>query len=90
MIILGWILIVIGVLFVVVSFIGALTDILKSSRTKEMLPDAKLLEALSSIITAITKLLSTIFTGPKWFLVFILGVILIYIGARLQGGLPLF
>lgn len=90
MIIIGWILIVMGVLFIVLSLIGALIHLLKPIRQEKGLPNKALLDAFSNVISALTKLLAELLKAPQWFIVFVSGLILIYIGTRLQAGLSLF
>ncbi len=83
MVIIGWILIVIGVFFIVLSFVGALTDIVK--RTPAMSGNSKSpIDSFANLFTALAKLITAILSGPKWFIVFALGIALLLIGVYFQ------
>ena len=96
MIILGWILFIVGIAFLILSFAGAFTEIAKrikeSVRTGLVKTESlgkgigditKLFEALKAFIEALTK-------APQWLVMFLAGLVLIYIGNRLIAGLSPF
>ena len=93
MVIIGWLLIIVGVLFIVLSFIGALRKILKKEilrvEKQKGLPNIEVIKVFTNLISALTKLIKTILTAPEWLLLFAVGALLIYFGTRLQAGLPL-
>lgn len=84
MIILGWIMIVIGILFVLVGFGNAV---------KTVFPPTMGLEGEGGgvdIIKAITELIKALTAAPMWLGSTAVGCILIYFGTRLASGLSFF
>jgi hypothetical protein len=82
---LSWTLLVIGVLFIVLSLAGAFLEIVKdfrsavSARTaggKALAPDqlSDLLSKVTGLIDAVTKLISTLATSPRWLVLLIAGL----------------
>ncbi|MGB8951298.1 MAG: hypothetical protein WCC06_01340 [Candidatus Aminicenantales bacterium] len=93
MAILGWVLIILGVLFIVVALAGAFTEIVKKTVRNAAAGKgltSTVVETYTKLLSAIKELLAEILKGPKWFLAFLIGLALIYIGARLQSGLSIF
>ena len=93
MTVLGWLLVVLGFLFILLAFAGAASEFLLGQWRKmsgEMGFAADKIEALTKLTKALTGLLKVSYTGPRWFLSFVVGAFLIYTGLRLQAGLPLF
>ncbi|MGH9810820.1 MAG: hypothetical protein ACRD9W_26825 [Terriglobia bacterium] len=81
----SWILLVIGVLFIVLSLAGAFLEIVKEFRRslapkaaggKAFAPDqlSELLSKVTNLIEAVTKLLSTIAGSPLWLVLLLAGV----------------
>ena len=93
MVLLGWFLVVLGFLFILLAFAGAASEFIQGQWNKLTVEKgfaAEKIEALAKLTNALTGLLKALFTGPRWFLSFIVGVFLVYAGSRLQAGLQLF
>lgn len=92
MIVLGWVLVILGVLFILLAFAGAAAEFIRQAwnraATEEGISTEKI-QAITKLIKALTGLLKVLFTGPRWFLCFLVGVFLVYAGLRLQAGLSL-
>ena len=93
MVILGWLFVVLGLLFILLAFAGAASEFIQGQwkkLTAEKGFAAEKIEALTKLTSALTGLLKVLFTGPRWFLSFLVGMFLVYAGLRLQAGLSLF
>lgn len=77
---LGWLLILLGLAFIVLSLVGAARDLF---RAKAVAPAAAGLTELSEFGKMLTELLKVLFSGPAWVTMFIAGLILILLGAGL-------
>lgn len=88
MVILGWLLIVVGFLFLLLAFAGAAAELVRTYLTAPRERGITVGAAIK-LIKAITDLLKTLFSGPRWFLAFVVGLVLIYLGVRLVTRLPL-
>lgn len=85
--IIGWILIILGILFIVLSLAAAARELLSAPQARGLTNLNA--QGFTGLIKVITALLGQLFEGPKWFLTFAIGVVLIYLGARLQANQPL-
>jgi len=76
--ILGWTLMILGVLFVFLGFAGALREIIRGTigpaATRGAEQYARLLEAVADLVRALTA-------APQWLALVTVGVILIVLGA---------
>jgi uncharacterized membrane protein len=81
----SWILLVVGVLFIVLALAGAFLEIVKEARTslspkaagpKALTPDqlSELLSKVTGLIEAVTKLFSTMASSPLWLLLLLAGI----------------
>ena len=92
MIVLGWALVILGFLFILLAFAGAAAEFIQQQWNKvrsEKGFTAENIEVITKLINAFTGLLKVLFTGPRWFLSFLVGLFLVYGGLRLQAGLSL-
>jgi uncharacterized membrane protein len=78
--VLGWVLMVIGVLFIVLSLIVR--------RNKKEPRRGWDLSQITRFVEAVTALIQVLVTSP-WLFSFLAGLILLYVGARLQAGQPI-
>lgn len=81
--ILGWVLIVLGVAFICLSFVGAARDLFQKRPT---VATANSVGEYTAFGKMLVELLKVLFTGPAWFLFFIVGLALVYAGTRLVAG----
>jgi hypothetical protein len=83
--IIGWILIVVGILFVLLAVVGAAIEAFREFEPpkRSLLGGAK---DWADFLTALTKLIATLFSGPRWFLRLVVGVLLIYGGECVRLG----
>ncbi len=77
-VILGWVLIVVGLFFILLGF----------ARAVQTPPPRRVAEALgegglAGIISALTKFVEALARAPQWLALTIVGVLLVVIGARL-------
>ena len=77
---LGWVLIVLGLLFVLVGFAGAIQNIFRSKETTTRSMTA---EAMTAFLKALTELIKALSTAPLWLVCVLLGFALIAYGSRL-------
>jgi sulfite exporter TauE/SafE len=80
--ILGWVLIVMGILFVLLGLANAGKTTF--SNIKGIEP-----QSATGVINAVTELIKTISAAPIWLGTTAVGFALIYFGTRLASGLPL-
>jgi hypothetical protein len=85
MVVPGWFLIGMGVLFVLLGFAGAVRDVLLNPERRAM-PT----EAWADLVRLVLEALRVLFTGPRWLLATAVGLALIWAGSRFVQGLPLF
>jgi len=72
---LGWILTIVGLLFVLLGFVGAVRDILLKPGAKQA--------NWTEWIQAITELIKALTAAPQWLALVVVGVGLVYWGQRL-------
>ena len=76
--ILGWVGIILGVLFLFLGFAGAVREIVRNRvGAREFDP-----EAWAKLITALNQLISILATSPMWLACVLLGLLLIFLGSR--------
>ncbi len=77
---LGWLLILLGIAFIVLSLVGAARDLFKA---KTVAPAAGSLTELTEFGKMLTELLKVLLGGPAWVAMFMAGLILVLLGAGL-------
>ena len=80
--ILGAVLIVLGVLFIILGFAGALREI---SRGRVAPAAARGLEGYTKLIEALTDLIKALTAAPQWLALTFVGVVLIVLGSVFAG-----
>ena len=73
---LGWVLIVIGVAFILVGFTGAVRNMFRREQTRSVLGlDVGFLKAMTELVKALSA-------APLWIACTIVGLILVVLGSR--------
>jgi hypothetical protein len=76
---LGWLLILLGIAFIVLSLVGAARDLFN----RAVAPAAAGLAELTEFGKMLTELLKVLFSGPAWVAMFMAGLALVLLGAGL-------
>ena len=79
---LGWTLTLLGVLFLLLGFVGAALDVFRGRGAERIAPPAGFFEALAAFLKALA-------TAPRWLALVGVGVALVFFGQRLAAGLPM-
>ncbi|MBS3934033.1 MAG: hypothetical protein KGZ35_06730 [Truepera sp.] len=77
---LGWLLILLGIAFIVLSLVGAARDLFKA---RTVVSATASLAELTEFGKMLTELLKVLFSGPAWVTMFIAGLVLVWLGASL-------
>jgi hypothetical protein len=84
-IIIRLVLLILGILFLVLSFAGAVLEMARGTGKVRALGNEAFnpLADIAKPIDAVSKFVETVKTAPQWLALFVVGVILIFVGAFL-------
>lgn len=81
----GWLLIVVGVGFVVLGFAGAVLKLVTDARQAPQTRSGPGLPAITDLLKAVTELVKALTAAPQWLALEVVGIGLIGLGGYLIG-----
>ena len=79
--ILGWTLIVVGFLFILLGFAGAVLTMFRPPKQRPA--DAMPIEAITKLIDAVTALIKALAAAPQWLALVVIGMGMVLYGSYL-------